>query len=49
MADYVVLHQRETQFMSISELAEACGVAEATVSRFCQRLGYKGYSAFKLA
>lgn len=35
--------------MSISELAEAAEVAEATVSRFCRRLGYRGYSAFKLA
>ena len=49
VADYVVAHQRDTQFMSISELAEACGVAEATVSRFCRRLNYKGYNAFKLA
>jgi len=49
VADYVVVHQRETQIMSISELAEACGVAEATVSRFCRRLKYKGYNAFKLA
>lgn len=49
VADYVVAHQRDTQFMSISDLAEACGVAEATVSRFCRRLKYKGYNAFKLA
>lgn len=35
--------------MSIAELAEESGVAEATVSRFCRRLGYKGYNAFKLA
>lgn len=35
--------------MSISEMAEVADVAEATVSRFCRRLGYKGYSAFKLA
>lgn len=49
VADYVVVHQRDTQFMSISDLAEACGVAEATVSRFCRRLNYKGYNAFKLA
>lgn len=35
--------------MSISELAEEADVAEATVSRFCRRLGYKGYGAFKLA
>ncbi len=48
-ADYVIAHQQEVQFMSISELAEASGVAEATISRFCRRLGYKGYNAFKLA
>ena len=48
-ADYVMNHHAETQFLSIAELAEACGVAEATVSRFCRRLGYKGYNAFKLA
>ena len=48
-ADYVIIHQRDTQYMSISELAEACGVAEATISRFARRLNYKGYNAFKLA
>ena len=48
-ADYVLSHQVQTQYLSITELAEASHVAEATVSRFCRRLGYKGYSAFKLA
>ena len=48
-ADYVIIHQQESQYMSISELAEACGVAEATISRFARRLNYKGYNAFKLA
>lgn len=48
-ADFVLSHQQQTQFLSISELAEASGVAEATVSRFCRRLGYQGYNAFKLA
>jgi len=49
VADYLMGHLGEAQFMSISELAEAGGVAEATISRFCRRLGYRGYSAFKLA
>ena len=49
VADYAVAHQQKTQYMSISELAEEAGVAEATISRFCRRLGYKGYNAFKLA
>ena len=48
-ADYLMGHLSQAQFLSISELAEACGVAEATISRFCRRLGYGGYSAFKLA
>ena len=49
VADYVISHRQRTQFMSISELSEEAGVAEATISRFCKRLGYKGDSAFKLA
>lgn len=49
IADHIMLQRQDSQYMSISELAEVAGVAEATVSRFCRRLGYKGYSAFKLA
>jgi DNA-binding MurR/RpiR family transcriptional regulator len=49
VADYVLSHQSNVQFMSISELADECGVAEATVSRFCRRLHLRGYNAFKLA
>ena len=49
VADYISQYRKKTQYMSISELAEDCGVAEATISRFCKRLGYKGYNAFKLA
>lgn len=49
IADYMLLQRQECQYMSISEMAEVANVAEATVSRFCRRLGYKGYSAFKLA
>lgn len=49
VADYVLSHQSATQGMSISELASASSVADATVSRFCRRLGYKGYNAFRIA
>lgn len=49
LANFVVAHGQSSQSMSISELAAACGVAEATISRFCRRLGYRGYSAFRLA
>lgn len=49
LANFVVAHGQQSQSMSISELAAACGVAEATISRFCRRMGYRGYSAFRLA
>ena len=49
LADYILSAQHSISRMSISELASACSVADATVSRFCRRLGYKGYPDFKLA
>ena len=49
LADYILSAQHSIAHMSISELASACSVADATVSRFCRRLGYKGYPDFKLA
>ncbi len=49
LANFVVANAQRSQSMSISELAAACGVAEATISRFCRRMGYRGYSAFRLA
>lgn len=48
VADYVLGHRVDVQYMSISELAEECEVADATISRFCRRLGLPGYNAFKL-
>lgn len=49
VADYVQSRRGKSQTLSISQLAEESQVAEATVSRFCRRLGYKGYNAFRLA
>lgn len=49
VADFIISNGVKAQTMSISELAEATGVAEATISRFCRRMGYQGYSAFRLA
>lgn len=48
VADYVLSQHSQVQFMSITQLADECGVAEATVSRFCRSLGLKGFNAFKL-
>ena len=48
VADYVLAQHEQVQFMSITQLAEECGTAEATVSRFCRSLALKGFNAFKL-
>lgn len=48
VADFVLAQHDQVQFMSISQLAEECGTAEATVSRFCRNLQLKGFNAFKI-
>lgn len=48
IADYVLAADSSIQFMSITQLAEECSVADATVSRFCRSLDLKGFNAFKL-
>ena len=49
VADYILKAKQEIQSMTISELAANCGVAEATVTRFCRSLGCKGFHDFKIA
>ena len=48
VADYVLAQYDQVQFMSITQLAEECGAADATVSRFCRSLQLRGFNAFKL-
>ena len=49
VADYLVQHAEDAQYLSISSLAKACGVAEATNFRFCRSLGFDGYNEMKIA
>jgi len=48
VADYVLANHPQVQYMSISQLADECGTAEATISRFCRNLKLKGFNAFKI-
>ena len=48
VADYVLSQHAQVQFMSITQLADECGTAEATISRFCRSLKLKGFNAFKI-
>ena len=48
IADYVLEHQEETQYISITDLSAQCGVAVSTVSLFCRKLKLAGFNDFKL-
>ena len=48
VADYVLAQHTQVQQMSITQLADECGTADATISRFCRSLKLKGFNAFKL-
>lgn len=46
---YIKNHLDTVMYNSLTELAEICAVGEATVLRFCRKIGYTGYQDFKLA
>ena len=49
VAEYLVQHAAEAQYLSISSLARECNVAEATVFRFCRSLVFEGYHEMRIA
>ncbi|NJP36066.1 MurR/RpiR family transcriptional regulator [Alkalicoccus luteus] len=49
IADYILEHPEEIIHSTISQVADNLHVAEATVFRFCKRIGFKGYQAMKIA
>ncbi|MGO4182713.1 MurR/RpiR family transcriptional regulator [Paenibacillus sp. MCAF9] len=49
VADYILDNSEGVVYMSITDLADHCGVGESSVFRFCRSLSYKGYQDFKIA
>ncbi|MGE5574473.1 MAG: MurR/RpiR family transcriptional regulator [Bacteroidota bacterium] len=49
LADYVLGDPQEVIYATVTQLADRCGVGEATVIRFCQSAGFKGYQDLKLS
>ena len=49
LGTYIMQNPAKAVFMTTKELAETCGISEATVVRFVSTLGYKGYSDFQEA
>lgn len=46
LGSYIIENPRKAVFMTTKELAEKCGVSEATVVRFVVHLGYEGFGGF---
>jgi len=49
IADYLLEHLDTVPFLSVPELAKRCGVSEATIVRFGQRIGFSGFAELKVA
>lgn len=47
ISEYISLNKEKIIYHSLTEMAEACGVAEATLLRFFRKLDYKGFQDFK--
>jgi DNA-binding MurR/RpiR family transcriptional regulator len=49
LGTYIMQNPAKAVFMTTKELAETCGISEATVVRFVSTIGYNGYSDFQEA
>ena len=47
--DYIYKNPAQVLYHSLTELAEACNVGEATVLRLFRKIGYKGFQSFKFS
>ena len=48
VADYLISHPSEAIEMSVSELASHCDASQATIIRFCKKIGCKGFHQLKI-
>ncbi|MFD1861300.1 MurR/RpiR family transcriptional regulator [Planococcus chinensis] len=49
IADFVLNDPKNIIHLTISQIADELGLAESTIFRFCQRIGFKGFQAFKIS
>ena len=47
-ADYLMAHREDVINMSVSELAQNCDTSQATIIRFCKKIGCGGFHQLKL-
>lgn len=46
--DYLKEYMNSSIYMTVTEIANNCGVGEATVTRFCRKLGFRSFLEFKM-
>ncbi|MCH4207691.1 MAG: MurR/RpiR family transcriptional regulator [Solobacterium sp.] len=49
VADVIISNAGKAPHMTISELAKECSVANATISRFCRKLGCRNYTELRVS
>lgn len=48
IGNYIIQHTAEVVDMTVGELAQACRVSDASVSRFCKKINMKGFHHLKI-
>lgn len=48
ISDYVLENHQKMIYMTVLQLANACGVSEASIVRFCKSIGYSGFNEMKI-
>ncbi len=49
VADWVMQQPEKIMELSMAQVAQACGVSDTTVLRFCRNTGFQGYTDLKLS
>ncbi|MCO6449496.1 MAG: MurR/RpiR family transcriptional regulator [Caldilineales bacterium] len=49
VADWVMQQPEKVMQLSMAQVAQACGVSDTTVLRFCRNTGFQGYTDLKLS
>lgn len=49
IAKYIINHYDQVVDMTVGQLAQASGASEASVSRFCKKIGVKGFHHLKIS
>ncbi|TLQ09001.1 MurR/RpiR family transcriptional regulator [Marinilactibacillus psychrotolerans] len=49
IANYILDNPKETSESTITNLSKKIGVSEASINRFCKKIGFKGFNEFKIS